>query len=1384
MMPTPAINFKLLFEQLPGLFLILTPDFKIVMVSDLYIEASLTTRESIIGHNIFEAFPDNPDDHTANGVSNLRASLNYVLQHKQLHAMADQKYDIRRPDGVFEERYWSPQNTPVFNEQHEVCYIIHKVQDVTVSRTAANQLKNNKRNFQLLVNSVKDYAIFMLDKTGCVASWNSGAEYIKGYNTAEIIGKPMNIFYTEEDIIKGIPQYNLQKTLQNGNLETEGWRKRKDGSSFYANIVFTSLIDGSGNHYGYAKVTKDITQKRKDDDRIRLLASITENIQDPVICSDNNFRITRWNDAAEKLFGWNSNEVMGKTTVEIFNTNYLYHPREQVLAAIDENGIWRGELIYHTKSDSPVNVIATASKLKDAAGNQSGNLILIRDITARKKAEEALNILNNELECKVAERTEAIKRSEKQYRNLFENNPVPMWVMDLASFKFLDVNEMAVLQYGYSRKEFLSMTALDIRPEAEKNKFLQSDHTDKITTTNYNKGTWNHKKKDGSIIQVEIVVHDIIFHGELARIVLANDVTERIEAEEKLISSEKRFRALIENSDDLIVLLDDAYRIVYRSPSATRVTGWEDEEITGFSVAKNMHPDDVEKAAALLQEVKDNPGKPIHGKFRNKHKNGHYQWMEGIVINLLHDENVKAIVFNSRDISVRVENEEKLIASEKRYRNALDNMLEGIHIIGFDWRYIYVNDAMERHAKYSREELIGFTLMEKYPGIENTEIYKTYQKCLVDKVPVHLENEFEFPDKTKGWFELSFQPVPEGLFILSVDITDKKKAEQKIVESKENLKAIFENASEGFILTDTAGKIIIFNNKVMDSILLNTNKEIKTGSSIFDFIEGARKDAFSQVFLKVMKGETITYDRCYTSNSSKTTWINFTFNPVKADNCINGICITGRDITAQKIAEQQREFSRSNLNALINNTTDMMWSVDRQFSIITSNQAFDNMIAMLTGNKPLPGFKILDKSFPDAQIERYRTYYERAFAGEAFKEIEQTNKPYELITEISFYPIYGGSDVVGTACFSRDITKRKKAEEELKKSYTEKKVLAKRMLSIINTLPANIALLNKDGVIIEVNDAWRNFARDNKYNGAGLGLGCNYLQVSQIAAEAGDTDGAKVAEGIKAVLKNKVKEFVFEYACNSPKTERWFRMIVTPLRQKAYAGAVVMHINISELRRLEQLRLKSGMEEQKKITLAIIEGQEKERNYIGRELHDNINQILAASKIFISSACRKNEELKPLVQYPLELIDGAIEEIRLLSHNLVSPVKQADLKELCKGLLEDCKKHQVISTKFSYKVSEELLNDDLKLNIYRLLQELMNNMQKHAAAKSVRLSVKATSKLLTIIITDDGKGFDMHIKREGIGISNMINRIESFEGNMQIISSPGKGCKTLITIPI
>lgn len=126
--------------------------------------------------------------------------------------------------------------------------------------------------------------------------------------------------------------------------------------------------------------------------------------------------------------------------------------------------------------------------------------------------------------------------------------------------------------------------------------------------------------------------------------------------------------------------------------------------------------------------------------------------------------------------------EEALRKSEKRYRSLMDNMLEGCQIIDSNWRYIYLNDSASFHSHLNKNDLIGHTLMEKYPGIEKTEVFKYLKRCMVKRKPHRMENYFVYPDNTKIWYELSIEPIPEGIFVLSLDITERKKVEEKLKE--------------------------------------------------------------------------------------------------------------------------------------------------------------------------------------------------------------------------------------------------------------------------------------------------------------------------------------------------------------------------------------------------------------------------------------------------------------------------------------------------------------------------------------------------------------------------------------------------------------------------
>jgi PAS domain S-box-containing protein len=420
------LDFRVLFESGSEASIILSPDLKILAVTNAYLKVSLTKREEIIGKNLFEVFPDNPNSSENTGSVNLTASISRVLLSKKTDVMPVQKYDVPLPEGGFEERYWTPKNTPVLDANQEVLYIIHQVEDVTLfvqkeNRTKKNDIPENTRLLQsekihlqnltdaqerlgLLLDNIKDYAIFMLDINGHILSWNNGAKQIKGYRAEEVLGKHISLFYTNADKEKNIPQKNLN-TAKNNRYETEGWRIRKDGSTFWANIIFNPLYDEAGNLKGYAKITKDITDKKAAEDFLKesnekFLKLFDYSPDAKCISVVENGKIIQVNAAFEELFEITGAEIIGKTAMDLKMIST--EERTRIASLGKQNGNGQNIEVYMRTGRGRYKHIHVKTGIVELDGVQCFFSSYL-DITERKEIEKKIITLNKELEQNVAE---------------------------------------------------------------------------------------------------------------------------------------------------------------------------------------------------------------------------------------------------------------------------------------------------------------------------------------------------------------------------------------------------------------------------------------------------------------------------------------------------------------------------------------------------------------------------------------------------------------------------------------------------------------------------------------------------------------------------------------------------------------------------------------------------------------------------------------------------------------------------------------------------------------------------------------------------------------------------------------------------------------------
>ncbi|HBO73988.1 MAG: hypothetical protein A2W97_10235 [Bacteroidetes bacterium GWE2_40_63] len=391
----------------------------------------------------------------------------------------------------------------------------------------------------------------------------------------------------------------------------------------------------------------------------------------------------------------------------------------------------------------------------------------------------------------------------------------------------------------------------------------------------------------------------------------------------ELHESQEEFRATLYSIGDGVITTDKLGRVKQLNPVAEKLTGWKENDARGrmleevFQIINEDTRNKVESPVIKVLKKGLVVGLANHTLLISKNGNELPIADSGAPIKN-RNGNIVGVVMVFRDQTEEREQQKELIKKEERFHSTLDNMLEGCQILNRDWEYVYINRAAEIHNKRPKEELMGKRYMDMWPGIEQTEVFRQIKKCLDDKIPYQMENEFVFPDGKSGWFKLSIQSIPEGVFILSVDITERKKASLELIAQKRFLQDLIENSGALIYVKDIDGKYELVNRKWEK--VTGLSRDVVIGNTDEQLFPGEIGRNFRRMDVEVMnKKDKIEGEEVLEDSSGLRYFISTKFPLFNSDCQVSGICGVSTEITLLKQNESELIKSRAFIYSIIKN---------------------------------------------------------------------------------------------------------------------------------------------------------------------------------------------------------------------------------------------------------------------------------------------------------------------------------------------------------------------------------------------------------------------------------------------------------------------------------
>ena len=1085
-----------------------------------------------------------------------------------------------------------------------------------------------------------------------------------------------------------------------------------------------------------------------------------------------------------------------------------------------------------------------------ADGKPKGFTQRITDITEQKKVEISIADKNAELKEGYRELqffVESLRATEERYSTFINHSTEAIWrfepgtqinismkpaeiIEEFMKHAYLaECNDQMAKYYGFnSASEIEGMPLSKLLPvEDSRNlQFLEAFISNGFKLDNAESFELD---KDGNKKHFVNNLIGIVQDGQLIRIWgTQRDITAQRVAEEKI-----RYQArVLQDISDVIISTDLNFNIIAWNAAAEAVYGFTENEAISKpirSIIDHVYTTCTRGEALAALDKNDK----WEGEAYFDRKDGKRIYLS-MRLTYVKDDTGQRIGFAGihQDITEKRRAEEALRISEQKYRSVVNALGEGILMIDRRGVIIACNHSVEKIMGVSKEKIIE----RKAAGEARNLIYEDGSFYKPEDQPSAITLRTGKPlknvvmgvikgDESICWISINTEPIyytdqresPDAVVASIVDITEKKKAElillnreQQLREYSERISSILDSITDGFLAVDKDFHIVLWNHVIEKATGKKASEVIgKTIAMVFPEILGT---ALYESYLNAIEKKIpVTFE---SFSAPFNLWYESSVYPSS-----QGLFIYLRDITERKTQENllalEKEVLEINAQpaASLKNTVDYflegieliypgMWC-----SVLTLDEQSKKIKHLSAPSLPVTFSTAIDGtligptagSSGAAMFSKKRVISFNTSEDPVCKDLLPIYTLFGIKACWAFPILDAQGEVIATisAYYKYSKNPDQKALQVLERISN-----LLRIIMVNKTSEETIRQSNERYLLISkaTNDAiwdW-DIITNRLYWGEGFytlfryppGVVDNSFQFWEDRIHPDDKQ--RVTEGLG--------QFLTDGTSTSWSDEYWFRkpddtyVLVYDrgfliYNQEGKVNRMVGSMqDITEKREMEKQLLKQQLNRQQLIAQAVVDAQEKERGDIGKELHDNVNQILSTARLYLDLARSDEKERLNLIKRSTENIFDAINEIRNISRSLVpGSIGDLGIVESINDLVESIKATKKLHVEFYYEGQvDKLLDEKQKLMLFRIIQEQVNNVLKHANARNLVIEFFVDDDVIDLTISDDGQGFEPGNtkNKKGVGLYNITSRTELFNGKVNIVASPGNGCKMNINVPI